>query len=42
MYGKREYDENAVRKRQMLYATFKRHAQFQPIKLCIVEAPGVC
>ena len=25
MYDKREYDENAVRKRQILYATIKRH-----------------
>ena len=25
MYDKPEYDENAVRKRQMVYATIKKH-----------------
>ena len=43
MYDKREYDQNAVRKRQMLYATIKRLIHnFSQYRCALEEALGVC
>ena len=43
MYDKCEYDQNAVRKRQMLYAAIKRDIHnFSQYHCALEEALGLC